>query len=45
MQKKKISAQSWLSIGAIVLVYVLAFVLDHIPGVSGMFIKKQLRRI
>jgi len=36
MQKKKISAQSWLSIGAIVLVYVLAFVLDHIPGVSGM---------
>ena len=36
MQKKKISAQSWLSIGAIVLIYVLAFVLDHIPGVSGM---------
>ena len=36
MQKKKISAQSWLSIGAIVLIYVLAFVLDRIPGVSGM---------
>ena len=36
LQKKKMSVQSWLSIGAIVLVYAVAFVLDRIPGVSGM---------
>jgi len=36
LQKKKMSVQNWLSIGAIVLVYAVAFVLDRIPGVSGM---------
>jgi branched-chain amino acid transport system permease protein len=36
IKKKKISLETWLSIAAIVLIYALAIILDHVSGVSVM---------